>query len=131
MKTLTFDPPLGHITTFGGHPVSCAAGLAAQEFLVEHKLADHANKMEIIYREIMKHRGIESIRGKGLFLAVVLNEKVNFERFMELAFENGLILDQFLFCKNAFRISPPLIIEEEDVKISSGLLIDAIEKSII
>ncbi len=131
MKTLTFDPPLGHITTFGGHPVCCAAGLAAQEFLVEHKLADHANKMGIIYREIMKHRGIESIRGKGLFLAVVLNEKVNFERFMELAFENGLILDQFLFCKNAFRISPPLIIEEEDVKISSGLLMDAIEKSII
>ena len=131
MKTLTFNPPLGHITTFGGHPVSCASGLAAQKYLVENDLIDHSNKMSNIYREIMLHKGIKNIRGKGLFLAVVLNENVSLQKFMTSAFENGLILDQFLFCKNAFRISPPLIIEESDVRLSAKLLIDAIEKSIV
>ncbi len=130
MKSLTINPPLGHITTFGGHPVSCASGLAAQKFLVENDLIEHSNKMSKIYRKLMLHRGIRAIRGRGLFLAVVLNENVSLEKFMISAFENGLILDQFLFCKSAFRISPPLIIEESDVRLSAELLLDAIENAI-
>lgn len=129
MKTLTIDPPLGHITTFGGHPVSCAAGLAAQKYLMGHDLIAHSNKMGAIYRREMKHDGIKGLRGSGLFIAVELEDTVSLEQFMNNALNNGLILDQFLFCKNAFRISPPLIIEESDVSYSIQLLKKSIEES--
>lgn len=130
MKTLTFDPPLGHITTFGGHPVSCAAGLAAQSCLMENDLINHANRMGQIYRRTLNHEAIQGIRGKGLFLAVSLDSYISLPVFIQSAFKNGLILDQFLFCKNAFRISPPLIIDKEDVEYSVEMLLKAIEESI-
>ena len=116
MKQLTFDPPLGHITTFGGHPVSCAAGLAAQSFVEQYQLMEHALQMEEKYREALKHPFIHSIRGRGLFLAVVLKEYVDVGQFIAAAFNNGLVIDQFLFSENSFRIAPPLIISEAEVK---------------
>jgi acetylornithine/succinyldiaminopimelate/putrescine aminotransferase len=115
MSKLTFDPPLGHITTFGGHPVSCAAGLAAQKVVEEEGLMAHALKMEQRYRDALKHSMITGIRGRGLFLAVVLDREVQVNRFISRAFENGLIIDQFLFSDNAFRIAPPLIISDQEV----------------
>ena len=115
MSKLTFDPPLGHITTFGGHPVSCAAGLAAQSVVEEEKLIAHALKMEKQYRQGLKHPLIKSVRGRGLFLAVVLDEEVNLPRFISNALENQLVIDQFLFSDNSFRIAPPLIITSVEV----------------
>jgi len=115
MSKLTFDPPLGHITTFGGHPVSCAAGLAAQKVVEEDGLMEHALNMEQRYRQGLMHPLISSIRGRGLFLAVVLKEGVDVKRFISLAFENQLVIDQFLFSDNSFRIAPPLIISREEV----------------
>ena len=115
MKQLTFDPPLGHISTFGGHPVSCAAGLAAQKVVEEEGLMAHALKMEKRYRRLLKHPSIRHIRGRGLFLAVVLDQEINVSRFIAGAFENGLVMDQFLFSNDAFRIAPPLIISESEV----------------
>jgi len=115
MKQLTFDPPLGHITTFGGHPVSCAAGLAAQKVVEEEGLMKHALAMEQRYREALKHSLIQEIRGKGLFLAVELEQQVDVSQFITIAFENGLVIDQFLFSDNSFRIAPPLIISEPEV----------------
>jgi acetylornithine/succinyldiaminopimelate/putrescine aminotransferase len=115
MKQLTFDPPLGHITTFGGHPVSCAAGLAAQKVVEEEGLMEHALAMEQHYRTALKHSLIQEIRGKGLFLAVVLEQGVDVSQFIARAFENGLVIDQFLFSDNSFRIAPPLIISEKEV----------------
>jgi acetylornithine/succinyldiaminopimelate/putrescine aminotransferase len=115
MNKLTFDPPLGHITTFGGHPVSCAAGLAAQRVVEEEELMSHAVKMEKRYRSRLKHPLIRSIRGKGLFLAVVLEQGINVGRFILRAFENGLVIDHFLFSDDSFRIAPPLIISAEQV----------------
>ena len=129
MQTLTHHPALGHITTFGGHPVSCAAGLAAQEFIEQHRLIDHANAMGALYRELMVHEGIDHLRGKGLFLAVQFNEKIDGEKLMQHIFENGIVLDQFLFCNNAFRIAPPLIISEKEVRESVGMLLDALDRS--
>jgi acetylornithine/succinyldiaminopimelate/putrescine aminotransferase len=116
MRTLTFDPPLGHITTFGGHPVSCAAGLAAQTYIAEQDLVSRSNEMGAYYRALLDHPAIDSIRGKGLFLAVVLKEGHSVDRFIESAFEEGLIIDKFLFCDHAFRIAPPLIISREELK---------------
>ena len=115
MSKLTFDPPLGHITTFGGHPVSCAAGLTAQKVIEEEGLMAHARKMEQRYRNGLKHPLIRSIRGKGLFLAVVLDPALDIGRFITRAFENGLVIDQFLFSDDSFRIAPPLIISKEEV----------------
>jgi len=115
MRQLTFDPPLGHITTFGGHPVSCAAGLAAQKVVEEEGLMMHALAMEQRYRRGLKHSFIRGVRGKGLFLAVELDKGVDVSRFITRAFENGLVIDQFLFSDSAFRIAPPLIISEKEV----------------
>jgi acetylornithine/succinyldiaminopimelate/putrescine aminotransferase len=115
MRKLCFDPPLGHITTFGGHPVSCAAGLAAQKVVEEEGLMEHALRMEKRYRERLVHPRIKGIRGRGLFLAVVLDQEMNLSRFISRAFENGLVMDKFLFSEDAFRIAPPLIITETQV----------------
>ena len=115
MSKLTFDPPLGHITTFGGHPVSCAAGLAAQSVVEEEKLMAHSVQMENRYRQGLKHPLIKSVRGRGLFLAVVLDDEVDLPRFISNALENQLVIDQFLFSDNSFRIAPPLIITSEEV----------------
>jgi len=131
MHSLAQNPALGHITTFGGHPVSCAAGLAAQKFVEENDLIRHADHMGDLYRQLMVHEGISGIRGKGLFLAVVFNEKVSGERLMKQIFEQGLIVDQFLFCNHAFRIAPPLIISEKEVRDTASLLLRAFDNAMV
>lgn len=128
MRTLTYDPPLGHITTFGGHPVSCAAGLAAQQFVEKNALGARAVELGNIYRKQLVHPAIETIRGLGLFLAVVVKEGVSVSNFLKNALEEGLIIDMFLFCDNAFRIAPPLIITEDEVRLSVEKVIGALEK---
>jgi acetylornithine/succinyldiaminopimelate/putrescine aminotransferase len=115
MSQLTFDPPLGHITTFGGHPVSCAAGLAAQQVVEREGLMTHCLSMEQRYRNGMKHPLIRGVRGRGLFLAVVLHDGVDIGEFIARSFVNGLVIDRFLFAGDAFRIAPPLIISEKEV----------------
>jgi len=118
MHRFTFDPPLGHITTFGGHPLSCAAGLAAQKVVERDGLMNRALEIESRYRKKLKHPLIRSIRGRGLFLAVRLVKEVDVGRFISRAFENGLVIDQFLFSDDAFRIAPPLIISDEEADLS-------------
>ena len=115
MSKLTFDPPLGHITTFGGHPVSCAAGLAAQRVVEEEGLMEHALQLEQRYRKGLKHTLIRGMRGRGLFLAVELEQGVDVSQFIARAFDNGLVIDQFLFSSDSFRIAPPLIISDKEV----------------
>ncbi len=128
MSKLTFDPPLGHITTFGGHPMSCAAGVAAQKVVENEGLMEHALKMEQRYRAGLKHSLIKSIRGRGLFLAVVLKEGVDVGAFISRAFENGMVIDQFLFSGDSFRIAPPLIITEEEVARSIKLVLATLDQ---
>jgi len=130
MHTLTFAPQLGHITTFGGHPVSCAAGLAAQQYIEKEKLKDHINAMGRLYKKLMQHHAIREIRGRGLFLAVEFNDSIAAPKLMEAIFKEGIILDQFLFCSNAFRIAPPFIISEEEVRTSTALLLKALDNAL-
>ena len=118
MQAFTHDPPLGHITTFGGHPVSCSAGLAAQKFISNNKLGSQAIYLETLYRKHLDHPAIEKIRGRGLFLAVVLKSGLSGQQFIQFAIEEGLIIDMFLFCDQAFRIAPPLIIDEDEAMLS-------------
>ncbi len=116
MKTLRFEPVLGHITTFGGHPVSCAAGLASLKLITDGDLMEQSAEKETLFRKNLVHPAIKEIRGKGLYLAVELEEAEQISRFMKLSIENGIISDSFLFHNSAFRISPPLIISPEQIR---------------
>jgi acetylornithine/succinyldiaminopimelate/putrescine aminotransferase len=116
MHALTANPALGHITTFGGHPVCCAAGMASLKVIIEEKLASECAVKSDIFRQELKHPLIKEIRGEGLLLAIELADP----RYVRYAIRNspshGIILDYFLFCDSAFRIAPPLIISREEIK---------------
>ncbi len=127
MRTLTYDPPLGHITTFGGHPVSCAAGLAAQRVVEEQSLMEHALEMEMRYRNGLRHPLIREIRGRGLFLSVVLEEGIDMGKFISAAFENGLVIDRFLFSGDSFRVAPPLVIRKEEVSETTDRILTTLD----
>ena len=135
MSSLMSDPPLGHITTFGGHPVCCAAGLASMKILIEENLINTCAQKSLLFRSQLKHDLIREVRGEGLLLAVQLARPEYVRYAIAKAPEYGLILDYFLFCNNAFRISPPLTINEEEILWACSqlerLLDDAAENTII
>ena len=123
MSTLTFDPVLGHITTFGGHPVCCAAGLAAMRFLIDNKVVEDVERKGAMYEELLKdHPAVTEIRRSGLLLAVELGASEKLYRLMDLFIEEGILSDWFLYCDTAFRISPPLIISDEEIRDSVSLI---------
>ncbi len=115
MSALTAYPQLGHITTFGGHPVSCAAGLASLEVIIENNLYGRVPGKSSLFRKELVHPAITNIRGDGLLLAVQLSKPEYIHYIIANAPAHGLILDYFLFCENAFRIAPPLIITDEEI----------------
>jgi acetylornithine/N-succinyldiaminopimelate aminotransferase len=115
MSSLAYDPPLGHITTFGGHPVCCAAGLASLEVVVNDDLAQQARRKEEIFRQGLAGLPVKEIRGEGLLLGVVPEERLSIPSLISRAPEHGLLLDYFLFCDEAFRIAPPLTISHEEI----------------
>jgi acetylornithine/N-succinyldiaminopimelate aminotransferase len=115
MNLLTFDPKLGHITTFGGHPVNCAASLATLEYLLETNIMLEVAKKEQLFRTHLKHSKIKEIRGKGLMLAMEFQDEKLAKKVVEQSLENGLILFYFLFTKTAIRITPPLTISEKEI----------------
>lgn len=129
MDTLQRDPVLGHITTFGGHPVCCAAGLAALDFLVEHRVVEAAEAKGALYEQLLGgHPAVREIRRAGLLLAVELGDSGRLYRIMELFKEAGILSDWFLYCDTAFRISPPLTISEEEVRGSAALILQCLNK---
>lgn len=113
MQTLMSNPPLGHITTFGGHPVCCAAGKAAMEYIIDNQLCDNARQQGELFEELLQ--GYE-IRRSGLLIAVELGTSERLYAAMELLLERGYMSDWFLFCDTAFRISPPLTINAQQVR---------------
>jgi acetylornithine/succinyldiaminopimelate/putrescine aminotransferase len=127
MSVLRSDPSLGHITTFGGHPLSCAAGLAALEFLLESRLIDEVPQKEQLIRKLLVHTSIKEIRGKGLLLAIQLDSPAVVKHFIARALAEGIILDWFLFCDSALRIAPPLIITTGQLQEVCEKLIKIIE----
>jgi len=129
MKVLSENPVLGHITTFGGHPVSCSAGLVSLNILLNEKIIIDSKRKAGLFRQYLKHPAIKSIRGKGLFLAVELQNKINIDILLKNCINLGIIFDLFLFCKDAFRIAPPLIITDNQIKEVCDLLLKALDKS--
>lgn len=128
MGSLAHNPELGHLTTFGGHPVCCTAALASLEVLTSGDLIQKAqSKGELFYQLLKDHPLIREIRFKGLMMAVELEKEEVTNQLVHLLAENGLVVDQFLFRPTAFRIAPPLIIEEEQVREVRGVILRCLD----
>ena len=116
MALLKENPMLGHITTFGGHPVNCAASLATLKTLIdEPEIIGSVSKKEKLFRDNLIHPKIKKIRGKGLMLAIELDNEQWCTKLVEKGYDEGIITFFFLFSKTAVRISPPLTISEEQI----------------
>ncbi len=123
------NPELGHITTFGGHPVCCAAAKAALEVLLEEKIIEKVQqKGELFVKLLQKHPLVKGFRQLGLFIAVELDSEKVMTEVMKEAFKIGVVMDPFLFYPNAYRIAPPLNISNEEIHEASKLLIQAMDR---
>lgn len=116
MSTLKDNPKLGHITTFGGHPVIAAAALATLQELFRENLMQKSLDKEKLFRKLLVHDAIVEIRGKGLMLAIMLKDSKLVNTIILTALERGLILFWLLFEKKAIRISPPLNISDQEIQ---------------
>lgn len=115
MQKFTFNPVLGHITTFGGHPVSCAAALATITFIRKNKLWEHAANAEALIREKFTHPAIQKISGKGLLLSFEFKDSQTNMAVIDQCILKGYITDWFLFNDKSLRIAPPLIITDKQL----------------
>ena len=127
MHSFTHHPMLGHITTFGGHPVSCAASKATFEILEEEKLIQQIPEKENLFRKLLQHPAIKEIRGIGFLLALQFESFETKKKIIDTCIENGVIADWFLFCDTAMRIAPPLTITEEEIKKACKIILEAVE----
>lgn len=128
MQALTHDPVLGHITTFGGHPVSCAAGKAAMEVLLESDFISTVKQKEKILLDYLQHKQIINLNVAGLWASVEFDSFETNKKVIHRCIEKGLITDWFLFAPNRMRIAPPLIITADELKKVCSLIIEAIEE---
>ena len=129
MHLLTHDPVLGHITTFGGHPLPCVAGLAALEVLEDEDLATNARRMGALFKELLLHPAIHEVRGEGLMLAVDLGDADKVQRVVHGCLEQGVLGFWFLSCPTAFRIAPPLSIGEAEVREACATILHMLDRS--
>ncbi|MBK0403933.1 aspartate aminotransferase family protein [Adhaeribacter sp. BT258] len=128
MGVFKSNPILGHMTTFGGHPVSCAASLATLEVIQqENLLAGVASKAEL-FKEKLQHPAIKQIRNCGLMMAAEMESFEILKPVIDQAILDGVLTDWFLFCDNSMRIAPPLTISETEIKAACEIILNAINK---
>ncbi len=127
MEVLSYNPLLGHITTFGGHPVCCAAALANLKVLLEEDYIEMVKDKEQQFLKRLKHPRIKAVRSSGLIMAVELDSFEHTKRVIDTCIENGLITDWFLFNDKCLRIAPPLIINEEQIETACAIILEAID----
>ena len=128
MKKLSQQPILGHITTFGGHPVICAAAYANLQVIQEEKLLDQVESKGALLEELIGHYKIKEIRRKGLMMAVEFNDSETVRRIVDKCLERGVITFYFLSCPESFRLAPPLNISSEELKKASQIIYQIIEE---
>jgi len=116
MHTLSHNPVLGHITTFGGHPVSCSAALENLKILSSTNYISEVKRKEILFRNLLEHKEIKEITGKGLMLGIQLETEEKMHKMVAHCLKQGLIIDWFLYATDKLRIAPPLIITEKEIK---------------
>ena len=124
MHKLTHNPTLGHITTFGGNPISCTASFETLKFIIKNNLSAKSLEKENIFRTILQHELIKEIRGKGLMLAVEFNNSELASYVVTESLKRGLILFYFLLTKTAIRISPPLTISNSEIEKGCNIIIE-------
>lgn len=128
MQVLSYDPVLGHITTFGGHPVNCAAGLATLRTLLDEPIIAQVKAKEALFYELLQHPRIREIRSAGLLMAVQLENFDEVRTVIKYCLEKGLIIDWFLFNSEALRIAPPLIISEEEIRHACKIINEGLDQ---
>jgi len=126
MSALSDNPILGHITTFGGHPVCCAAALATLEALLQSGLIQQVKAKEELFLELLQHPAIAEVRSAGLWLAVELESFDVVQAAIRHCLQRGLVTDWFLFNNRSLRIAPPLIITEEQIRWACGVILEAL-----
>lgn len=127
MLSLSHDPFLGHITTFGGHPVNCAAGLAALQTLVKENIIGQVKTKEKLFHSLLKHPKIREIRSAGLLMAIQLDSFEEVQTVITHCLDKGIIVDWFLFNSEAIRIAPPLIINEEEIRHACEIILESLD----
>ena len=128
MDSLKTNPILGHITTFGGHPVSCAAAFANLNVLLKEKITEKVNEKGKLFLNNIKHHKIKSITGTGLLFAIELKNAETVSKFVEKLEKNGVITDAFLFAPHKFRIGPPLTITNKQINDVSKLILKTLDE---
>lgn len=128
MSVLSNNPVLGHLTTFGGHPVNCAAALATLETLLAEGMIKDVESKGQLFEDLLVHPAILEIRRAGLMMALQFDSYENNKKVIDGCIEDGLITDWFLHCDDALRIAPPLVINEEEIKLACSILLKNIEK---
>jgi acetylornithine/succinyldiaminopimelate/putrescine aminotransferase len=123
MSCLSVNPILGHITTFGGHPVSCAAGLATLQAILKDDIVDSVEEKGALFEQLLQHALIRGVRRKGLMIAVEFDSFEVNKKIIDGCIADGLITDWFLHCSNSMRIAPPLIITEEEIRYACGVIL--------
>jgi acetylornithine/succinyldiaminopimelate/putrescine aminotransferase len=129
MHSLTHSPMLGHITTFGGNPVCCASALATLEVMLEERIVEGVESKGKLFESLLKHPKIKEVRRIGLMFAVDFDSEERVQKIIKYALEHGIICFWFLSIPNSFRIAPPLTISEAEIKESSKIILEAIERS--
>jgi acetylornithine/succinyldiaminopimelate/putrescine aminotransferase len=123
MNAFTDNPVLGHITTFGGHPVCCAAGLAAVDFLIEEELIQGVQKKANLFRQLLVHPIIKSVRNEGLLMSIEFDSYETNKRLIDHCIDQGVFTDWFLFAPHCMRVAPPLIITDEEIEQACSIIL--------
>ncbi len=129
MSQLSYNPVLGHINTFGGHPVSCAAGLAAFKVLQKENMLAAVKQKEDLFRSLLKHDLIKNVNSVGLMMAVEFDSYETNKAVIDKCIEKGIFTDWFLFAAHALRIVPPLNISEEDIRSACEVIIAVLNET--
>ena len=130
MWTLTDNPVLGHITTFGGHPVSCAAGLAGFKALMEEGYIKEVKQKEQLFKKLLVHPKIKAVRSAGLWMALKFDSFETNKKIIDNCLQKGVLTDWFLFAPDCLRIAPPLTISEKQIEDACSIIVQACEEQI-
>jgi acetylornithine/succinyldiaminopimelate/putrescine aminotransferase len=128
MMAFAENPILGHITTFGGHPVSCAAGLAALEYLIDANLISRVERNSNLFKKLLKHPLILSFRSAGMLIAIEFDSYETNKKVIDCCIGQGLFTDWFLFASHCMRIAPPLIMTDAEIHLACETIINACNK---
>ena len=126
MNQFTENPVLGHITTFGGHPVCCAAGLASMKVLLKENLVKKVHEKEYLFRELLQHPKIKALRSRGLLMAIELEDSATVLKVTQACLKQGVLTDWFLFAPNCIRMAPPLTISAKEIRKACAVIFKAI-----